>query len=217
MQFETWSREERSFRAASINVDRERKRIEESLHQLRLQHKKLSSDTRESADMLGRFHRDCGLLEQEKERLSRRLMEERTMLEQCSNDAKELLCEGTSAKTAYHQQIKSVQTDFSDVLYQQEAQLLDAMISTKTVAALHEFLSGLTNECNNEKLTVLLETLKTWTAIANSHTDSIAEVDNLTKKVNGLRCLAMEIMKGNEMTVRDSFPKYSHDFVFAII
>jgi chromosome segregation ATPase len=202
LQFETWSREERSLRAASINVDRERKRMEESLQQLRVQHKQLSSDSRESADLLGRFHRDCGFLEQEKERLSRQLMEERAMLEQCSQHAKDLLVEGTSAKAAYCQKIGSIQTELSDVLYQQEAQLLYTMISTETVAALQDFLLELPHEPKNEEINALLDSLKDWTAIANSHENSMAEIDQWTKKVNGLRHQAMEIMQGT--TVRGS-------------
>ena len=202
LQFETWSREESSFRAASQSADRERKRIEESLQQLRLQHKQLNSDTRESSDMLGRFHRDFGLLEQEKERLSRQLKTERTMLEQCSNDTKDLLLQGKSAKTEYQSKIESVQVQLADLQYQKEAQILETMMSTKTVTVLQAFLSELNS--GNGKYKEFMDTLNAWTAAVNSHENSIVEIDHLTNKVNGLRHLAMEIVKAQTTNVRSS-------------
>lgn len=204
LQFETWSREETTFRAASTNVDRERKSIEESLIQLRLEHKQLSSDTRESADLLGRFHRDSGLLEQEKKRLSHQLKEERSMLEQCSHDAEDLLLQAKSAKEAYHQKIALAQTELTELMYQQEASLLSTMISTKTVAALLAFLLELHKHSKNGKLCELMGSMKAWTIAANSHENSIDEVDHLTKKVVGLRHLAMEILKEKDENVRYS-------------
>jgi hypothetical protein len=207
LQFETWSREERSFREASIDVDRERKRMEESLLQLRTKHKQISSDTRESSDLLGRFHRDYGLLQQEKERLSRQLMEERTMLEQCSHDAKELLLQVASVKAEYQQKIEIAQKELSDIQYQYEAHLIQAMLNTKTASVLQDFLSKLlTNHDsnNNDKLGTLFDTIKAWKVTANTQEHSLAEVDRLAKKVKELRCCAMEMMKGKETNVCES-------------
>ena len=202
LQFETWSREESSFRAASLNADRERKRIEESLQRFRLQHKQLSSDTRESADLLGRFHRDFGLLIQEKERLSQQLKGERTMIEQCSHETIELLRQGKSAKAEYQSKIESVRKQLTEFQYQKEAQYLDTMISTKTVDVLQGFLSEANIGNENEKRSEFMDTLHDWTIVANSREHSIAEVDQLANKVKSLRRLATEIVKEQTMKVR---------------
>ena len=209
LQFESWSREESSFRAASINADRERKHIEESLHQLRLKHKQLSGEARESADLLGRFHRDCDLLEQEKERLSHQLTEERKLLEQCSHDTDELILQATSAKTMYHQKINSVQMELTDLLGQQEVQFVNTMICTKTVVALRDFLAELDHASKHETLHEFMNTLKNWIEIATSLDNSIADVDRLTKTVSSLRQSAIDIIKGESTNVRNSMKRYN--------
>lgn len=202
-QFETWSREESSFRTASLNADRERKRIEESLHRFRLQQKQLSSDIRESADLLGRFHRDFGLLVQEKERLSQQLKGERAMIEQCSHESKELLLQGKAAKAMYQSKIESAHAQLTDLQYQKEADSLESMISAKSVVALQAFLSEANN--GNEKLSEFMDTLSAWSIVANSHEQSKAEVGHLENKVKGLRHLAMKIVKEQTMNVRAFF------------
>jgi hypothetical protein len=206
-QFETWSREESTFRAASLSADQERKRIEASLQQLRLQHKQLSSDTRESADLLGRFHRDFGLLIQEKERLSQQLKEERTMIEQCSHENKEHLLQGKSSKAVYQSKIEMVRTQLIDLQYQKEAQCLDTMISAKTVVVLQGFLSESKIGNENEKVSEFMDTLQAWNVVANAHEHAIAEIDHLTNKVKSLRHLATEIVKEQTMKVRASLLK----------
>lgn len=203
LQFETWSREESSFRAASLNADRERKRIEESLQRFRLQHKQLSSDTRESADLLGRFHRDFGLLLQEKERLSQQLKGERAMIEQCSHESKELLLQGKAAKAMYQSKIESVHTQLTELQYQKEARSLETMISAKSVVALQAFLSE--SSSDNEKRSEFMDAFNAWSIVANSHEQSIAEGNHLVNKVNGLRHLAMKIVKEQTMNVRAFF------------
>jgi hypothetical protein len=198
-QFETWSREESSFRAATINADRERKRIEESLFQLRTQQKKLSTDARKSSDLLGRLHRDCGLLEQERERLLRQLKEERTLLEHCTQDAEELQFQETSAKTAFYKQIDSENTELTDLLLQQEDFYLQSILGNETVSALQEYIANeFFSDCK------FMDTLKAWSAIANSNENVVKEIEGIKKSIEIMRARSLEVEVQENNGVCDS-------------
>jgi hypothetical protein len=131
-QFETWAREESSFRAETINADRERKHIEEIFLQLRVQQKQLSTDARKFSDLLGRLHRECGLPEQEKQRLLCQLKGERIMLEQCTQDAAELVVHETSAKSAFHSKSAEENVDLTELLSQQEDFYMQSILGNET-------------------------------------------------------------------------------------
>jgi chromosome segregation ATPase len=211
LQFETWSREESSFRAASLNADRERKRLEESLKQLRAQQKQLSNDTRESADLLGRFHRDCGLLEKEKERLLFQLKEERSMLQRCSQDSDDLLSKGTFAKSAFHQKVESLQTELKDMLHHQENGILQTMTNAATMAPLQNFISELYDVNKNENISEFLDILKAWKAVADLNETLVAEIDLTAKDINELRSRAFAVGKPeSNMNVRAMHVESTH-------
>jgi chromosome segregation ATPase len=193
LQFETWAREESSFRAETINADRERKHIEESLHQLRIQQKQLNTDARKFSDLLGRLHRECGLLEQEKQRLQCQLKGERTMLEQCTQDAADLLLHETSAKLAFHSKIKAENADLTDLLSQQEDFYVQSILDNETLIALQEFVSN-----KMESDYEFMGTLKAWSTVATCSEKFLKDIKEIKTSIEILRARALDAeVRGN--------------------
>jgi chromosome segregation ATPase len=184
VQFETWSREESSFRTETDQADRERKHTEETLSQLRLQQKQLSNDARESSDLLGRFHRERDLLQQEKGRLQRQLAEERAMLEQCARSTKEVLSEETSSKKAFSKEVDSLSVELAESLSQQEVLCIQSMLYQETAKELREFLFVLMKNGNTDKYLVELDSsLKAWMEAAACYGNFIKERADIMKTV----------------------------------
>lgn len=213
-QFEAWSREESSFRAATEQADRERQRLEGILSQLRVQQKKLSSDTRESSDLLGRFHRECGLLHQEKDRLLHQLKEERALLEQCARETDEYLLQETAAKKLFCQEMESLNSELANSLSSQEDAFFQMMMCVETVSALQACLlemeekQGSTGK--NESFAAIAESLKNWIGVTKASENQMKELNMLKKNVEALRSCASVIVEKEYQGVRKEFVLLSY-------
>jgi hypothetical protein len=206
-QFEAWSREESAFRAATAKADRERQHLEGILSQLRLQQKKLSHDTRESSDLLGRFHRECGLLHQEKERLLRKLKEERAILESCARDTEETILQDAKAKKLFCKELESLNSELAESLSNQEDRSFQKMMSIETVATLKEFLLHLEEKqvSKNDSIHLFTEILKSWIDAATASENLNRELRLLKNDVETLRSRASGIIAKENKGVRHQF------------
>jgi hypothetical protein len=203
-QFEAWSREESAFRTATAKADRERQQLEGVLAQLRQEQKKLSHETRESSDLLGRFHRECGLLHQEKERLLRQLKEERAMLEQCARDTEEILLQETTAKKLFCKEVEALNSELAESLSNQEDRAFQKMMCIETVTTLQEYLLKLEEEPknHNEPIRVLTESLQNWMDAATASENPNQELSLLKNDVEMLRSHASGIVANENKGVR---------------
>lgn len=224
-QFEAWSREESAFRAATAKADRERQHLEGILLQLRQQQKKLSHDTRESSDLLGRFHRECGLLHQEKLRLLRQLKEERAMLEQCARDTEEILLQETTAKKLFCKEVESLNIELAESLSNQEDRSFQKMMCIETVSTLQEFLSKLDEKeaSKNESIVTFTESLKSWIDAATASEHLNQELRLIKDEVEILRSRASCIIAKENKGVRQQFyffpkkPAFSLSLLFHVL
>lgn len=192
-QFEAWSREENSFRAAAAQADRERSHVEARLRQLRLEQKQLSIDTRESSDALGRFHRERGLLLQEKERLEQQLKEERFMLEECARESETLVTQTTAAKQDFCQEMEALNDELSALLHQREDRRLQKMICSETMAALQEFFAKQNDDASKHDGKAELEAaMEAWIAANISHENAKQECETIKKIIGSLRARTLQ-------------------------
>jgi chromosome segregation ATPase len=211
-QFEAWSREENSLRAAAAQADRDRLRVEERLRVQRLQVQQLSRETREASDALGRFHRERGLLQQEKERLEHQLHEERLMLEDCAAETEQLVTQETMAKKEFCKEMEALNEELSSLLMQQEDRRLQKLMCTETVTALRDYFAKLDDSSKQRNsIAETEEAMEAWMVANSSHQDVTKECEILQNSIEELRARVLQQSSSRHQPVRTIVQQPTND------
>lgn len=191
-QFESWAKEEKSFRQAAAKADHERSSVEERLRQLRMQQKQLGIDMRESSNALGHFHREHSLLQQEKERLKQQLKEERLMLDEFAAETEQLTTQDIAAKKEFCKEMGSMNEELSALLMQQHDRRLHNMICAETVAVLREFLAKADDSSKRSSLAEVEAAIKAWDPVNACYENAAKECEMIKKTIETLRARALQ-------------------------